>query len=194
MKNIEQILADAGVTITDEQKTAIGKEVKENYKTINDWQKQVDDAKALQDTLAGTQEKLKAFDGVDVAAKDKMIADLQADLEKKETEHQAMLADRDFQDMLKECIAAAKGRNSKAITALLDVETLKKSKNQRADVEAAVKALTEAEDSKMLFGEPEPRQVGTGNVIGQVYKAGSADADEAAMRAAMGLPPITEKK
>lgn len=62
------------------------------------------------------------------------------------------------------------------------------------DVEAAVKALTEAEDSKMLFGEPEPKQVGTGNVIGQVHRAGNPNTEEAAMRAAMGLPPVTEKK
>ena len=46
----------------------------------------------------------------------------------------------------------------------------------------------------MLFGEPEPNPVGTGNLIGQVRGGNSTSADEAAMRAAMGLPPVSETK
>ena len=80
--------------------------------------------------------------------------------------------------------------NAKAIRALLDVDTLKASKNQKDDVAAAVKALAEAEDSKMLFGiADEPAD--TGNVIGTVTK-NSGGAEDAAMRAAMGLPPAKE--
>ena len=45
----------------------------------------------------------------------------------------------------------------------------------------------------MLFGEPDPNPVGTGNLIGQVRK-NDPSADDAAMRAAMGLPPVTEAK
>ncbi|MFW5677108.1 MAG: hypothetical protein ACOCNL_12725 [Acetivibrio ethanolgignens] len=55
MKNMEQILADNGIELTDEQKTAINNAVNANYKTVNDWQKQVDDAKALRITLTDTQ-------------------------------------------------------------------------------------------------------------------------------------------
>ena len=40
--------------------------------------------------------------------------------------------------------------------ALLDMDTLKASKNQKDDIAAALKGLSEAEDSKMLFGETEP--------------------------------------
>ncbi|MBQ6696193.1 MAG: phage scaffolding protein [Lachnospiraceae bacterium] len=193
MKNYEEILSDNGITLTDEQKTAIAKAMGENYKPIADWQKQVDKVKTLETDLSDTREKLKAFDGVDAAALNTEIANLKADLEKKDTEYQAQIADRDFQDMLKEAIATAKGKNAKAITALLDVEALKASKNQKEDIAAALKSLTEAEDSKMLFGEPEPNVVGNGNPIGQVTKVGDQSSD-AAMRAAMGLPPITEQK
>ena len=35
MKNIEQILKEAGIEVTDEQKTAINAAVTENYKTID---------------------------------------------------------------------------------------------------------------------------------------------------------------
>ena len=193
MKNFEQILSDAGVELTDEQKTTITKEMGENYKTVADWQKQHDKVQTLEETLKTTKEELAKFDGVDTAALNKQIADLKSDLEKKDTEYQNQIADRDFQDMLKESIATAKGKNAKAITALLDVDALKTSKNQKEDIAAAVKTKAEAEDSKMLFGDPEPTVVGTGNPIGTVTKGGNQDSD-AAMRAAMGLPPVTEQK
>ena len=66
-------------------------------------------------------------------------------------------------------------KNAKAIAALLDIDTLKASKNQKEDIAAALKELAEAEDSKMLFGEPEPNVVGTGNPIGTVDKKNPAE-------------------
>ena len=143
----------------------------------NELQKAPDDLKVAQDKVETTENSLKEFEGVDVAAKDKMIADLQAALAKKDTEHAAALAERDFNDLLKESIASVKGRNARAITALLDLDTLKTSKNQKEDIAVALKALTEAEDSKMLFGEPESNPVGTGNIIGRVDKPSKAQND-----------------
>lgn len=193
MKNFEQILSDAGVELTDEQKTTIYKEMGENYKTVADWQKQHDKVQTLETTLKDTQEKLKAFDGVDAEALNGEIAKLKGDLEQRDKDYQAQIADRDFQDMLKEAIASANGRNAKAITALLDVDALKASKNQKEDIAAALKALVEAEDSKMLFGEPEPDVIGGGNPIGTVTKSGSQTGATDAMRSIMGLPPVNTK-
>ena len=150
------------------------------------------DLKAEQEKVKTTEEALKAFDGVDPAALNQKIADLQKDLQTKDAEHQAQIADRDFQDMLKESIASVHGKNAKAITALLDIDILKASKNQKEDIAAALKTLAEAEDSKMLFGEAELTQIGSGNIPGVVTKSGGADSD-AAMRAAMGLPPAKEQ-
>ena len=94
--------------------------------------------------------------------------------------------------MLKDCISAAHGKNQKAITALLDLDSLKASKNQNEDVKAAIKALTEAEDSKMLFGEPEANPIGTGSPIGRVggNQMTAEQKEDADCRAAMGLPPV----
>ncbi len=144
-------------------------------------------------TIAGLKKDLGEFKDADVSGMKQKIEDLEKDIQTKDAAHQQELADRDFNDLLKESISAAKGLNAKAITALLDVDTLKASKNQKEDVAAAIKALAEAEDSKMLFGEPEPNPVGTGNLIGQVRKS-EPSADDAAMRAAMGLPPVSETK
>lgn len=157
----------------------------------NDLQKAQDDLRVANDKVATTEEALKKFDGVDPVALNKQITDLQADLKKKDDDHAAELADRDFNDLLKESIATAKGVNAKAITALLDVDTLKASKNQKEDVAAALKALAEAEDSKMLFGESET-VIGGGAPIGRVTKGGDQSSD-AALRAVMGLPPIKEQ-
>lgn len=161
----------------------------------NELQKAQDDLKVAQEKVETTEKTLKAFEGVDPAALNQKIADLQADLKKKDDSHAAELAARDFNDLLKESIASVNGKNAKAIAALLDLETLKASKNQKEDIAAALKKLTQAEDSKMLFGEPEPIVVGNGNPIGTVTRKTSAeDLEEAAMRAAMGLPATKEDK
>lgn len=144
-------------------------------------------------TIRDLKKDLEEFRDADVSGMKKKIEDLEADIKTKDADHQKEIADRDFNDLLKESITASKGRNMKAITALLDMDALKASKNQKEDVAAALKILMEAEDSKMLFGEPEPNPVGTGNFIGQVQKTGS-NTEDAALRAAMGLPPVQEQK
>lgn len=186
MKNIETILKEAGITLTEEQSSSITKEVDENYKPIADWQKQHDKVQNLTEQLDTAKETLEKFDGIDADGLKKQVEDLQKELEDKDTEYQEKIADRDFQDMLKDAIANAKGKNAKAITALLDVDSLKASKNQKEDVEAALKKLTEAEDSKMLFGEPEVH-MGSGDPIGRVTQG--SENDDSEMRAIMGLPP-----
>lgn len=144
-------------------------------------------------TISDLKKDLGEFRDVDVSGLKKKIEDLENDIKTKDATHQQEISDRDFNDLLKESISAVNGKNPKAITALLDVETLKASKNQKEDVAAALKALTEKEDSEMLFGEPEPNPVETRNLIGRVRKP-AASTDDAALRAAMGLPPVPETK
>lgn len=72
MKNIEQILKDAGVELTAEQKTAVNQAVGENYKTIADYDKQKkkletaeadrDSYREQLDTANTTLEKFKDMD------------------------------------------------------------------------------------------------------------------------------------
>ena len=195
MKNFEEILSGAGVELTDEQKTTIAKEMGENYKTIADWQKQHDKVQNLTEQLESTKEALKKFDGVDAESLNKQIAELNDALKNKDAEYQSKIADRDFNDMLKDAITSANGRNAKAIIALLDVDALKASKNQKEDIATAIKALTEAEDSKMLFGESEPDVLGKGDPIGTVTKnGGSGDAWFAQMMQAAGIEDTANDK
>lgn len=133
---------------------------------------------ATQETAINDLKKdLEEFKDVDVSGMKQKIADLEKDIQTKNETHQKEIADRDFNDLLKESIASANGRNAKAITALLDVETLKTSKNQKEDIAAAIKVLTEAEDSKMLFGEPDPKPAGKLDLIGGVKKTPAEGGD-----------------
>jgi len=193
MKNIETILKEAGLEVTAEQLAAIDKEVKENYKTVTDYDKQKDKLTAAEDKVKTLTESLDKFKDVDADKLNSEIADLKEQLAKKDSDYKAQIADRDFDEIVKDAIAEAKGRNVKAIKALLDVDTLKASKNQKADVEKAIKALTEAEDSKMLFGEDQPAPVGKVGTIGKVTGGTGGNDFLASIRAAAGLSTTPSK-
>ena len=201
MKNIFEIMKEYGLEVPEDKKKEFEKTVLENYKTMTDYDNQAKKLDAAYETIKANdtamkdlQDKLDGFKDVDVSGLNQRINDLETEKANIQKDYDAKIADRDFNDLVKENIAAANGKNAKAIMALLDVETLKASKNQKEDIAAALKALTEAEDSKMLFGAPEPNPVGTGNLIGQVRTGGGSNADDAAMRAAMGLPTVSETK
>lgn len=127
----------------------------ENGKDIDKIQKKLDDMTAERDKEKGradtAEETLKGFDGVDVEKLNKSIADWKKKAEDAEKDYKQKIADRDFDDLLREAIKSANGLNEKAIMGCLDIPTLKASNNQKSDIESAIKALSEAEDSKMLF-------------------------------------------
>ena len=201
MKNIFEIMKEYGLEVPEDKKKDFEKSVLENYKTVTDYDNQAKKLDAANDTIKANdtamkdlQDKLDGFKDVDVSGLNQRIKDLETEKANIQKDYDARIADRDFNDLVKESISAVNGKNAKAITALLDVETLKTSKNQKEDIAAALKVLTEKEDSKMLFGEPEPKPAGTGNLIGRVNGSGVTSTEEAAMRAAMGLPPVAETK
>ena len=188
MKNIEAILKDFGIEIPEDKKTDFLKAVGENYKTINDWQNQKDKVDDLTTRLKTAEDGLKKFEGVNAEDLQTQIANLTRKLKDQETEYNSKIADRDFHDLVDKSITKHKGVNAKAIKALLDIDTLKGSKNQEADIEKALAELSKAEDSKMLFGSD---PVGKTDPIGKVGGGGSPSGNLASMRAIMGLPPET---
>lgn len=81
-------------------------------------------------TIKDLKKDLEEFKDADVSGMKQKIEDLEKDIKTKDATYQQEIADRDFNDLLKESIASANGKNAKAITALLDVDVLKASKNQ----------------------------------------------------------------
>ena len=117
----------------------------------------------LKTQLQTAKDGLKAFEGVDVKDLQGQITKLQQDLADKDAAHQTELANMAFDRKLEDAITGAKGKNAKAIKALLDVDALKASKNQDADIKAAMDALQK--DSGYLFGDvgnPPPYSPGAG--------------------------------
>ena len=76
--------------------------------------------------------------------------------------HRREMSDLVFSHNLEKAILAAKGRNAKAITALLDTETLKTSENQTAALEEALQALQADCDYLFQTQTPPPYARGTG--------------------------------
>lgn len=111
--------------------------------------------------LTEAQETLKSFDGVDVKELQGKITELTNDLAAKDTEIQQKLADRDFNDALKEAISGAGARNAKAVMALLDQENLKNSKNQKEDIQKALETVKKENDYLFQPEKPVPRMVST---------------------------------
>lgn len=202
MKNIFKIMEEFGLELPEDKKKDFEKAVNENYKTVTDYDKQKEKLTAAEDTikvndsaLEDLKKQLEGFKDVDVSALNNRISELEKERDTLKEDYQTKIADRDFQDILKESIIAAKGKDTEKIMRLLDTETLKASKNQKEDISAAIKAMTEDDVTKGMFGETEPEVTQTGNIIGTVT-GGGVDAQEARMRAVMGLPPVsnTEQK
>lgn len=121
----------------------------ENGRDIEAAKKPFADYEALKDRLKTAEDGLKAFEGVDVSQLQGEINKLKGDLAKKDSDWQEKLDGMAFDGRIKEAITAAKGRNAKAIAALLDVDTLRSSKKQEADIKSALEALKK--DSAYLF-------------------------------------------
>lgn len=169
---IEQIMAEHKKELQAEQaKVAAAEADRDKYK------EQLDTATAELDKFKDVKpEELQAT-----------IQKLQADLKAKDDEYAAKEADRLFRDSVKEAITAAGGKNEKAVMALLDLETLKGSNNQKDDIKTALEAVKK--DNDYLFTSKEP--IDNPNPTGPTGGGGGAGASSA-LRAAMGLPD--EKK
>lgn len=133
---IDKIMAENG---TDIEKAKHKLEVeRDNYK----------------DSLEIAQNSLKEFEGVDVKELKGKVTQLTADLAQKDNEYKDKIADMEFNSVLDNAISASKAKNSKALKALLDVETLKASKNQAEDIKSAIEAVKAEND--YLFDSDEP--------------------------------------
>ena len=201
MKNIEAILTEAGIELTDEQRAAITKGVAENYKTVNEFNSKVTklegERDSWKDQYTGVKTSLDKFDGVDVDDLKAQIAEQKKKAEEAEKNANEKLAARDYADAVK---ANTAGIKFSSAAAQRDFESQLQRKNlpvndgkllgftdflaqYKADNEGAV--LDENDEGRAKFTDP--------------MKPGSRgkDPNEAelnrALRAAMGLPDPEKK-
>ena len=136
--------------------------------------------------IKATEEALKRFDGIDVEKLQGEIETLRTDLASKDTEHQTKIAEMTFNNGLSAAIAALKGKNAKAVTAMLDVEALKGSKNQETDIKAALEALKES-DGYLFESEQAPSHYASGTGSNKMLPPAEKDQIMQAAKEAMQI-------
>lgn len=137
----------------------------------------------LQEQLKTATDTLKSFDGVDVKDLQGKITTLSTDLDTQKSTYEKKIADMEFDSTIAEAVKQAGGRSAKAVMAELDMDALRASKNQGADIETAVNACKDA--NAWMFGTNEPINNPVGPTGGG--DPAVADSNTIALRAAMGL-------
>lgn len=155
MKNMIDICKDFGIEIPADKHAEFNKAVAENYKTVAEHEKKVN---RLQDDLADEKKRaddavatLKGFEGKDFDAITKERDEWKKKHDDAVAEHQRQQEDREFNSALESAITEAKGKNAKAIMALLDTEKLRGSRNRDKDIKNALDDLRK--DSGYLFDD-----------------------------------------
>lgn len=138
--------------------------MEENKKDVEAAQSKHADYDSIKSQLEKANKTIEDFKGMDIEGVKKAAEEWKQKAEQAEKDAAQKIADMQFESSLKEAIAAAKGKSSKAIAALLDVDTLKQSKNQTEDIKKALESLKK--DNDYLFdGEqtPPPYAPGAGS-------------------------------
>lgn len=108
----------------------------------------------IEGQLQTAQEKLNELEdleGVDVDDMRTKISTLKTDIETQKQSYEKEIADLKFDHVLESALRKKKAKNAKAAIALLDVDALKQSNNQEADINAAIEKIREEND--FLFDE-----------------------------------------
>lgn len=134
---VDKIMAENGIDITREQTVT------------NGYKKQLDDALT----------KLKNFEGVDVTELQDKIAALNNELASTKTSYESEIETMKFTTALESKISAMGPKNTKTVMALLDTESLKSSKNQDADITAALEKIKSENDYLFEASVSTPRVV-----------------------------------
>ncbi len=130
----------------------------ENGRDIEKTKAAFSDYDAMKTQLSQVQNQQKDWD-----AAQKALRDWEEKYQQAEKSHEKELIQLRFDQNLSAAILKAKGRNLRAISALLDVETLQQSENQPEAIEEALKALKL--ENEYLFEQeqlPPPYARGTG--------------------------------
>lgn len=138
--------------------------MEENGHDIENAKKPFADYESIKEQLTAANKQIEEFKGMDIDGVKKAAEEWKAKAEQAEKDAAQRIADMEFDNVLKDAITAAKGKNAKAISALLDVSALKQSKNQADDIKSALEALQK--ENGYLFGEvqtPPPYAPGAGS-------------------------------
>lgn len=197
---ILEVLEKCDITLTEEQKAALLKHtsdevisVAESNKKLNKVQEQLDN---VQEKLTNTEEALKAFDGVDAEGLKKQIADLTAENAKKDEEYAKKLEARDYKDAvdkLTEGIKFTSNAAKKAFITDLINDPLQMRDGHILGFEDYLNKVKADDPASFVTEEDENKATFTTPAGATTDDKKAPGAQEAALRAAMGLPAVEDK-
>lgn len=124
MKNLMDILSDAGIEVPEDKVADLSKSLNENYKTVAEFEKRVKRLETERDgykeQLDTATESLKGFEGVDIESLNNQIAEAQKKAQEAEDSYKAKLAARDFEDALRAEMAGYKFTSRAAEKAVME--------------------------------------------------------------------------
>lgn len=160
MKNILEILSENSVSLTDDQKKAIESAVKENYKTVADYDKQskkleLADQKA-KDTEKAFDEFKKDFEGVDVKELQGKVTTLTETVDNTKKEYESKIKKMELESSLRSLSDEFGCIDFDLAKTQFDFEKLLGSKNQKDDAKAMFESLKESKPH-LFEKKEEPR-------------------------------------
>ena len=165
-------------------KDILDKIMAEHGKSVEATKAKFSDYDTIKQQLTDANTAIDGFKAMDIAGIQKAAEDWKKQYEDAERNHTEQLANLEFDSLLSGAVSEAKGKNAKAIRALLDVDTLKASKNQATDMQAALAELKKENDYLFESDQvPPPYATGTGKDPIQTQFS----PEENAIRAAAGL-------
>lgn len=181
---LEWLKAILGDGYNEEIDKQISAEIGKGFVAKADFNAAKEAQRGTAEQLAAANKELEEYKGMDIEGLRKSAADWQAKAEQAEKDADARVAAFQFDAKLDHAIIAARGRNGKAIRALLDLDALRTSKDLDKDIAAALTTV-QKDNGYMFDTAPTPPPLATGT--GSTTMIGGKDADTA-MRKAMGLP------
>lgn len=120
------------------------------------------EVETLQGQLETANAEIESFKEMDIESIKAAADDYKSKYEEAKTEAEKEIESLKFEHSLESALSKAGAKNVKAAKALLNIESLRDSKNVNLDIETAITTLKESDD--YLFGQSGPQ--GTGGSMG----------------------------
>lgn len=170
-----------------EDKAVIDQIMSENGKDIESEKTKFGDYDSIKSQLSEANKQIEEFGKLDYDGVKKAADDYKAKFEQAQADSKKQLDEMRFNHALDGALTGAKARNVKAVRALLETEKLKLNKDgSLTGLSEQLDALKK--DNAYLF-EDEKQDAPT--FLGGAGAGNSGVSDDNAVRAIMGLPPIT---
>ena len=151
-----------GEQYTEEIDKKVSAEIGRGFVAKGDFNAKNDALKAAQAQLAEANQAIEGFKAMDIDGVKKAADEWKQKFEQAQKDADERIAAIQFDALLDSAITAARGRSTKAVKALLDMDALKASKDQKADVSAALEALKKESGYLFETETPPPYAAGTG--------------------------------